>query len=150
MPARIQRNDGPKSRAALIPTLHVRFPGTNVLTWMWTNRDPSLLLQRTSTLGVLPSVTTAEYPLRQSSPATKNWLAFARNVLSCSIFSEPNVTRMNGYRSPGCACWPFALNPSWNVTSPCGKRPSNERAKNTSCGTPSWTSPETFSNPNCL
>jgi hypothetical protein len=45
---------------------------------------------------------------------------------------------------------PFALNPSWKVTSPCGRRPSNERAKNTSCGTPAWTIPATFSNPNFL
>ncbi len=61
--------------------------------------------------------------------------------------------RRGSYRpaaSTACAGWPSALNPSWNVTLPRGMRPSNERAKNTSAGTPSMTSSAIFSNPNCL
>jgi hypothetical protein len=32
IPAKIQKNDGPKLRQAFIPTLQVKFPGIKVLT----------------------------------------------------------------------------------------------------------------------
>jgi len=52
--------------------------------------------------------------------------------------------------SPVPSCWPSALNPSWKVTVPCGVCPSKGRAKKTSGGTPSCTSPGRFLNPNFL
>jgi hypothetical protein len=52
--------------------------------------------------------------------------------------------------SPAPSCWPSALNPSWKATVPCGVFPSKDKAKKTSCGTPSCTSPDMFSNPNFL
>src|SRR6266704_3046114 len=70
-----------------MPTLHVRLPGTKVFTCICTNLVPSMLLHKMSVLGVFPSVTTAEYPRRHSSPAIKNWLAFPR-----LLFSFPDMT----------------------------------------------------------
>ena len=90
-----QKKLSPKQRSAFIPTLHVRFPGTNVFTWMWTNLVPSKLLHSTSVLGVFPRVTTAEYPLRHSSPATKNWLAFPLVIFSFPIVS-PKKSSVSG------------------------------------------------------
>ena len=52
--------------------------------------------------------------------------------------------------SPAPSGWPSALNPSWKATVPCGVCPSKDRAKKTSCGTPSCTSPGMFLNPNFL
>lgn len=43
---------------------------------------------------------------------------------------------------------PSAMNPSWNVTVPWGVRASKDKARKTSGGTPSSTSPGTFRNPN--
>jgi hypothetical protein len=37
-------------------------------------------------IGRVARVTTAEYPLRQSSPAIKNWLALPRVLFSFAIF----------------------------------------------------------------
>ena len=52
--------------------------------------------------------------------------------------------------SPAPSGWPSALNPSWKATVPCGVCPSKDRAKKTSGGTPSSTSPCMFLNPNFL
>ncbi len=47
-------------------------------------------------------------------------------------------------------CYSVALNASWKVTVPCGVRPSKDKAKKNSCGTPLSTRPGGFRNPNFL
>jgi hypothetical protein len=46
-------------------------------------------------------VTTAEYPRRQSSPAMKNWLAFARKLLSLFSF----IIMFSNYAQPREVCY---------------------------------------------
>jgi len=50
-------------------------------------------------------VTTAENPLRQSSPATKNWLAFPRVLFSFAIFTT--LPSSIGYPERGETVNPF-------------------------------------------
>ena len=124
MPPKTQKNEGPKSFTAFRPTLHVRLPGSNVLTWMCANFVPSTLLHKMSTFGVFPSVTTAAYPLRHNSPAIKNWLALPRYDLSRVILFANDAPEPRGLprRAPGAGYVPFSsirfniLWPSCGVT----------------------------------